>query len=205
MNDNYCDTCPDCLKTKFKGKLIGFMAKKHGGKDTSASHLSDVYGFKTLKFADPLKKACKAMFNFTSEQLEITKETIDPRWKITPRHAFQFVGTELVRNHIDELIPGIGADFWVKNMEMRIRKLRSVNSNVNISISDVRFQNEVNMILRLGGIIIKIERPLSGTEKDNHPSEVFMDQIENYDQLIINDGTIYDLFQKVDNVLEKYP
>lgn len=69
-------------------------------------------------------------------------------------------------------------------------------------ISDVRFENEIEWIKSLGGIIIKIEAPerykkrlineTNGDEEKmkeimNHYSEINIDIIKNYDILIHND------------------
>ena len=192
-----------------KGLLIGFMAKKRAGKDTSADYLCVKHGFVKQSFAAPLKKACGAMFNFTQQQIErdYFKEKVDPTWGITPRQAFQFVGTELIRAHMDELISGVGAGFWIRNMQQRIDNLRKENPEVNIVISDVRFQNEVDMIHELGGKVIKIERDTVATrnkagkhkkKQDTHASEMDMDSIDNYDAFITNDGTKEDLYKNIE-------
>jgi len=49
--------------------LIGFLAKKRHGKDTSADYLVKKYNYKKLSFAKPIKDACKILFGFTDEQL----------------------------------------------------------------------------------------------------------------------------------------
>ena len=63
-----------------------------------------------------------------------------------------------------------------------MKALIQKTSNSNIVIDDVRFQNEVDMIHSLGGIIIKIE--CDNEIKDNHESE---NQNVSYDYIIKND------------------
>jgi thymidylate synthase (FAD) len=100
----------------------------------------------------------------------------------------QLVGSDCMRNLIDENI-------WVS-----ILRERWIESNKPIIIiSDVRFDNEVEMIKREGGIVIKIERPSNISSSDGrsktHISESTVDSLK-YDKLIINDSTIDDLGRK---------
>lgn len=69
-------------------------------------------------------------------------------------------------------------------------------------ISDCRFPNEAKAVKDRGGIIIKIERP-DIVSNDNHASETSVDLVE-YDELIVNSGSIEDLIDKVKQILIKY-
>ena len=53
-----------------------------------------------------------------------------------------------------------------------------------------------------GGKIIKIVRSSMLTD-DNHISEKEIDDIENYDELIFNDGTLADYYKQLDSLFEK--
>ena len=77
-------------------KIIGFLGKKHSGKDTAGKYMIEKHGFKRYAFGDPVKEICKILFNLTREQLTIPelKETIDKRWGLSPRQMFQRIGTE---------------------------------------------------------------------------------------------------------------
>jgi hypothetical protein len=96
-------------------------------------------------------------------------------------------------------------------------------------VSDVRFPNELEAIHERGGIVIHIKRPFSlrfpeysefGFEYDfnhdklcnedpemcaklTHASETSLDNINDFDYVIENDGTIDDLLAKVDEILIK--
>jgi len=176
--------------------IIGVTGKKFHGKNTVADFYVKNHNFKELSFAEPLKKVCKAMFDFSDEQLYGNlKETIDERWGITPRTTFQFVGTDLVRNKIYNILPDIGENFWVKRFEMELSQLLVNEQSRNIIISDVRFPNEAEIIKKLGGIIIKVVRP-DIKNNDLHTSENLIDEIS-ADYNIINDGSIDDLYCKL--------
>jgi hypothetical protein len=70
----------------------------------------------------------------------------------------------------------------------------------NWIITDMRFENELEAVVKKGGITIRVVRP--GTVVGNHPSETALDGfIMHYE--IINDGTIKDLEEKVKDILVK--
>jgi len=176
--------------------IIGITGNKQSGKDTCAKYLVEKYNFLHLSFAEPLKKACKLLFNLNEEQINGSeKEEIDLFWKISPRRIMQFVGTEIFRDKIKELIPNIDSNFWIKLMEQQILKL---NPNTNIVISDVRFLNEVEFIRKYNGIIVKINR---NNEIDNHLSEMEINKIIP-DFIIDNIGTFDELNKKIENIVK---
>ena len=204
--------------------IIGILGKKGAGKDTVAKILKSS-GFYDVKFAGNLKTACKNIFSFTEEQVNGSeKETIDDFWKVTPREIMQFFGTDLMRDQIGVVVPGIDKNIWVKCIERQIINLQKTSGTDNFTVSDVRFENEVDFIHRMGGLIIKIDRTSrDGTSRDGtrpddnrngnhnesntgftgHSSENEMQNITNYDYLVINDGTIEDLQSKIDKLYEE--
>ena len=66
----------------------------------------------------------------------------------------------------------------------------------NFVISDVRFQNEADLVKKLNGLLIKVKRP-GQNNNDKHISERGIDDIKNYDILIQNSGSIFDLYEKI--------
>src|SRR5688572_22805430 len=143
-------------------KIIGLMGVKGSGKSTGSDYLIANYKYKEVAFADPLKKACQELFLFSDEQLYGTqkqKETADPRWfNCSPRTAMQFVGTDLLRNNLDKIMPGLGNDIFTYNFKLRYNEGRKLDPDHKIVVSDVRFHNEAECIKSLGGVIIKIAR-----------------------------------------------
>ena len=160
--------------------IIGLTGRKYNGKDTAAKQLIND-GYIPMSFAEPIKDVAKMLFGFSENQVNGSqKEEMDVRWNTTPRAVLQFIGTELFREQIQQLLPEIGADFWVKSIENRIP------SNANVVITDVRFPNEVAMIRKLGGKIIRVRRTLV-SNPDTHASEQQIDLLDaDYD--IDNNG-----------------
>lgn len=176
--------------------FIGILGKKRSGKDTIADYLSK-YGYQKDAMANPLKEVSRIMFDFNDQQLYgDQKEVKDEFWNITPREVLQFLGTEIVQYKFQELLPGIGRKFWVK---LFLKKYQG--KKVKIVVSDIRFQHEVDLIHSLGGKVIKLERPDLKTN-DEHASEIELDSVKNHDYTIKNNGTIDELYHKVDLIIE---
>ena len=129
------------------------------------------------------------------------KEDIDERWNTSPRIIYQYLGTDIFRSGIQKIIPGIEDNFWVKLTLDNYHKIINEDKLANVVISDVRFQNEIDAIHKEGGIIIKISRP-GINNSDGHISEKNITDL-NGDYEIINDGSIQDLYKKIDIVFEK--
>lgn len=186
--------------------LIGLLGKKRTGKDTIADYLCKNYNFKKLSFAKPLKDVCKILFNFNDEQLYgDKKEEIDTNWGTTPRIIMQYLGTDIFRNDINKILPNIGNNFWIKCIRTQYQSLLKTDPLIKVVISDVRFQNELDMIHELDGCVIKIERQNSKNYfEDLHESEKDIDKIKNYDFLIKNDSTFENLYLQVDDIIKKY-
>lgn len=140
-------------------KILGLSGIAGAGKDTAALTIKeskknvDIYAF-----AGPLKEACRILFNFSNEQLydTVVKEEYDERWKRSPREIFQWLGTDVLRNHVNQ-------DFFIMNMQQRIDSSKADY----IVITDVRFDNEAEYVKSLGGKVIKIERNMDESSENN--------------------------------------
>jgi hypothetical protein len=182
--------------------IVGVTGRKFNGKDTVGKILSDRYGYIRVAFADSLKEACRSIFHFTDEQLYgKDKEVIDEYWKIAPRHIFQFVGTELFREQISRLMPWVEKNIWIKSVEKQIQDIKDKNKDARIVVTDVRFQNEVDAVRKLGGIVIRVKRPSLKDDTDTHSSELEIDELD-VDIDIINDSSVDDLRDRVINIFK---
>lgn len=199
-------------------KLIGIVGKKRSGKDTIAEYLIANNRFQRYSFADPIKKGVMEMFGFTEAQMwgsAEDKETVDPRWGISPRRMLQLVGTELfqydIRKHLkDDEFP-IGREVWVHKFKLwyqeekalKVRealtlkqaRLSSADPEFNVVIADMRFVHEAKAVREMGGVIWRVERP-SLVSVDEHASEMEQNSIV-ADVTITNDGSLEDLYKKV--------
>lgn len=199
-------------------EIIGVCGRKRHGKDTIGGMLMDLQEYTPIAFADPIKRIGMDIYGLSYDQCYGTqedKETVDPRWGVSPRHILQRIGTEMGRN--------IHPETWVRYCLKTIEKAANgeeplVHSpkyrafipatprwcNLNRwVITDCRFPNEAAAIRQVGGEIIKVVRPsLEGKQGDTHASETSIDDIEP-DHLIINNGTLDDLRAKVLEAIRK--
>ena len=180
--------------------LIGIIGKKRSGKDTSGDYLVSNKNFTKYSFANPIKRGAMELFGFSEEQVfGDLKDVVDPTWGITPRLVLQIMGTEVFQYDMPKYIPELqafGRGFWVKRFEQWYEQ----NRTLDVVICDVRFQHEVDSILKMGGAIWSVQRP-NLTTGDEHASEKEMDAITGITSQIINNGTLDDLYHNIEATL----
>ncbi len=183
-------------------KLIGITGRKSVGKSCAADYLFNEYDYYRRAFADSLKNGAMEIFGLSIEQVDgDEKEEIDKYWKISSRLILQKFGTEVMREKLVECIPElewIKDKIWVHSFNKWYINFHIHHPNVGVVISDCRYVNEYEFVKKNGGIIWKIERP-GLDNSDRHKSE---NQDIPYDKLIINDGTIEDLYNKIKGILK---
>ena len=130
---------------------IGFCGVAGSGKDTAATFT----GLPKYSFAGVLKDVCSTLFSWDRDALEGDtaesrqwRETVDPWWaekldipKFTPRYALQYLGTDVLRNHFH-------SDIWILALERKLPE--------SFVISDVRFENEIQILNSLGVHLVEI-------------------------------------------------
>ena len=208
--------------------IIGLIGQKRVGKDTVASIIKNInanldanYNFKCMALADPIKDIARIMFNFTEEQLyDDAKDIVDPKWGIKPRDFFELFGTNIMQFNIYNYLPNLDSQvekrlFWVKSLLAKIQNDKDKKQNV--IITDVRGLHEINEINKFTdgkAIFIHIIKNMKIENKSNiynvnsisshitqrEPNEIPDEYI--FDK-IVNDGTLDDLNEKVENIWNK--
>lgn len=173
--------------------LIGLTGLKSSGKTEVSKIVEELTGNARESFAKPLKEVCKIVFGLTDEQLYGDEKEKMSKWSVTPRKIMQFVGTEMFREKLSELISN-AEDIWILNMQNKI------NNNQDIIIDDVRFSNEAEIIRKFGGVIIQIKRDDINII-DTHKSEMFLEIKPDY--VINNNGTLEDLRNEVQKIIPR--
>jgi len=175
--------------------LIGVSGKKQVGKDTFYQIFNKyIPKYENMKFADNIKKIgsklSKEPLNEFYEHKYYSK--ILPLWNMTIREFQQFIGSEL--RNLDD-------DIWVNSLLKNFD-----NENSKWIITDVRFENEVEMIKRNNGIVVRILRdninPNDSTCK--HVSGTALDNYTKWDYVIYNNGTIQDYELKIKDFIQKF-
>lgn len=161
--------------------------KARYGKDTTASFIKEYYennGKKVinLQFSSYIKEYAKKITGWDGS--EETK----------PRELLQILGTEVIRNKIDD-------GFFIKKIIDDI-KVYSYFFDI-ITISDVRAKKEIINVTNAfdKAFSININRPnfdngLSEEQK-NHFTEIDLDDYDKFDYKISNDGDLNDLKNKI--------
>lgn len=141
-------------------QLIGLAGPALVGKSTMAEMLCREYGFEEKAFADPLKESLMALTGLGRKYFydQNFKHKHHQLIGMSPRKLMQLFGTEFVRNTIRK-------DFWVERMRHELSG--AVGSQV---ISDIRFNDEADLIRSQGGIVVILKR--EGIEDESgHESE----------------------------------
>lgn len=179
--------------------IIALTGPKGSGKDTVAQTIVDIAGelfdVKTIAFADPIKQAVQHIFQLDTssvEQYDILKRS-ELNWHST----FKADGRHVVRE-IGMLMRSYNEDQFTNYVEQEI-----LNSNEAWNVwvvTDLRFNNEYNLMKKFSAKIVKVTRP--GYNYDGHVTEQgFNDSFVDY--IIENNGSFDDLRTKTQETLKR--
>jgi len=164
--------------------IIGFSAKKQGGKTTAVNALMRAFtnkkiSFQTHNFADHLKHRVAELFcpptmfpffGYILRDMETKKDEILPCGK-TLRYVLQSFGTDYCRT----LWPDVWVEAWKRNIFENCFTGSHSDPKV-ILVGDVRFPNELKAIQEMGGHVIRFTR--APFAEDQHVSETALDYVE---------------------------
>lgn len=174
-------------------KIFIICGKARHGKDTIGNIISDYYN----KIG---KKGIKLAYGSYIKEYAKNISDWDGNDTAKPRALLQELGTEVIRNQIDEM-------FFVKRLCNDL-KVYSFYMDY-ITIPDGRFKEEIDTPRSMfdNVIVIRVNRPNFKsplTKKQQlHPTETALDDYKHYDYVVSNDGTIEDLEYKIHKILEE--
>jgi len=181
---------------------LAFTGEAGHGKSTSTDYiLSKIPGIE-LTFAGPLKKMISHVFMFNEDEEKhlynpLLKTVVLPAYGTSCRILAQKIGTEVMREDLLRHIPNLkllGPTVWIHNMAKRL----IINNDKNIVVSDDRFPDEYEFLKSKKFTIVKILDPRKlSVDQVKHASE----QGSPYDMLILNDGTLEQLYEKLSDLL----
>ena len=148
--------------------IVGFTGHMGVGKDTAADVLVKEFGFVRVGFADALKREVIERFPRTLSEMRDVEGyewwTPSP-WKLVMetkppwvRALLQEYGTEVRRAN--------NPHYWVTKWQDTVDRLPLM---AKVVVPDVRFENEVQVILAMEGHVVRVVRP--GYMGDTHASE----------------------------------
>jgi len=199
-----------------RNKLIAFAGQLQNGKDTAADYLAKELEWGRESFARGVKQVFMDNFTGNPEFIEEwkRKNEIPVGFNKTVRQSLQWIG---------DGFRGIQTDVWVNKFFDRIRAYQ----NIGFVLSDERYVSEAQEIKKCSGMNILLYRP--GFENDDpHPSESELkplidwckenlydspipfdredmpEDLKYFDFFLVNDGTIEDLYDKIDKLLIPY-
>ena len=165
--------------------LIG--GKARSGKDTLGDYIIE---------EKKGKKPCKIQVGQYIKYYVTKYFGWDGSEETKPRALLQELGTEIIRNKIDP-------DFHINRLIEDIKVL-SYYYDIFV-VSDVRLPNEIEKPKEEfeNVLTIKMERPSDELTKQQkaHATETGLDNYNNFDYIIKNDGTIEELYEKAQKIL----
>lgn len=136
--------------------IIGLVGASGSGKSTLANCLVEDFGFHRFHIGAPLKAMLMALGLSGSEVAgspEQRSAAHDLLCGKSVRFALSTLGTEWGRRTI-------GEDLWSRHAERRIAKhLLESRQPSRIVIDDLRYPSDWQVVVRLGGNIVKVRRP----------------------------------------------
>lgn len=172
--------------------LFAMSGKMGAGKDTIGDEIAKFVEDKDFEvsktsYAEPLRKEISEItievefgvpideltdkYKTTEEEIYRLVELIDGysiyEKTAETRRAMQYWGTDVRRKQ--------NPNYWVNKTVQAV--LDSINSGISIYVTDVRFPNEADAIVDLGGKLIRLEVPTSvradriGSRDGNRPTE----------------------------------
>ena len=186
--------------------LIGFSGKKGSGKSYFADYLVNNKLFIKLSFASPLKEITKILFNLSDEDVKdpIKKELINPKFNASPRELMQWLGTDIMREEFNKKFDYSGS-IWIDSVKDKVKTL--LDNNKDVVIDDVRFQNEVDMIHSLGGIVINLRNDLDNTLNNSTSTHSSENQKLTFNYEFVNDksySNTEDIYVNLDLLFNKH-
>lgn len=198
-------------------RVVGIGGYIGHGKDSAGSVLGAA-GWGQVNFADDLKEEVLSRLRLTLKASvmstvgnDLYDDTLpeDLRWTVERRvdeawwgRRLRFdlwkrkprVFRELLQEYGTEVRRADDPDYWVEKWTTRVRA--SLSSFPGIYATDVRFPNEVEAVRGLGGVVVKILR--SGQLASvPHASERLAAEYDGWDVILVNDGSVCDLREKM--------
>ena len=168
-------------------RVYMIAGKARHGKDTTACFIKEYLENKNIKtvilqISSPLKFYAKKILGWDGEETS------------KPRDFLQHLGISVIREKM-------GEDFLIKRLIDDIKVL--FNYADCIVVSDVRLPLEFELVDKEFDDVVNVFIDRLTSEEKKHVTETALDNYNNYDIKIINDGSLSDLKNKVYEILKE--
>lgn len=178
---------------------VGIIGRARVGKDTAGEWFVNERGYRRVAFADPLKEAALRLDPIVEsrayaygEEPVITRlrEVVGAgRWEEAKDY---FPEVRRILQELGSAMRAIDEDFWLRQA---LKKTQEANdAGVPVVITDVRYRNEAESLVRAGFQLLHVDRP--GVPQMDHESERTLGP-EDARYLVRNDGSTADLFARL--------
>lgn len=181
-----------------RNRVVGLHGVARAGKDTLAEGLTR-YGYRRVALADPLRRSMYAtnpivQVDSVGRVYRLQEIVNELGWDEAKAAAVDpATGIPEIRRILQKFGTEGGRDVFGENVWTDLA-LRQITTPGHWVVTDVRFPNEVEMIRHVEGMLIKIVRPGYGPINAHASDAGLADGL--FDQVIVNDGTIEDLYEK---------
>lgn len=170
--------------------IIGISGYSGVGKDTARQILCEAYGCEGAAFADKVREYALLLNPYFEETKCYYSELIESMGYDNAKRKYDCVRKLMVKiGHGARTL--LGQNVWV-NALLPIDSQRPAGKS--LVISDVRYTNEAERIILLGGIVIRLER--NGVNAANETEKNSL-MLTPYTYKIENNGSLEDLRQKL--------
>ena len=186
-------------------RVYAIIGEKRTGKDTTADYICERLGCKKHALATPLKELVCAMFGMDMEKLDEYKnegfhmkaqklntedyQILEATLDVTFRSILQRCGDEQKRF--------FGLDAYMRKLHEKL-----IHEDV-IVVPDVRLKEEQKWLMNNTNVtFIKIDRFVTPDKDSMHRTEKEVNEL-GYDIVLDNNGTIKELYAKIDTILTK--
>ena len=174
--------------------VIALSGASRSGKDTVAEYLAR-HGYERVAVADRLKQAVEFVFGLSARQLwGDERDVVVEQLGLTPRELYQ---------RFSDACRALDDEVWTRPFEAQL-EVRRAQGKLTVW-TDVRTEAELELARRVGATVVRVIRPGAAAkgEASVHHTETVMAALSNdaFDLVIINEGSLADLYQVIDRAL----
>ena len=174
-------------------KIYLISGKARNGKSTLGEFIKNEYEKRG-------KKACELLYGSYIKYYAKTYFGWDGKEETKPRSLLQELGTEIIRKQIDPMfhVNRIMDDIKVLSYFYDVAIIADVREPIEITTPKEKYDDVVSIKI----VRTNFESELSSKEQQ-HFTEVALDNFNDYDYEVLNDGTLEELNEKAISIIEK--